>query len=186
VPNNELEHSSATSKSAEGTVHESQTSWFFYPAGEEKDNTKDETRHGRGALRQRATTRKKDGSRRSATHTKWKSGISSSKISKPPAKYKSNKKKQAKPEVKAEDQVKVGEEFDIERIVGKGWGPETHPGKWCYLILWEGGGQSYEPCSAMRNENGRTDGNPRLVAAFEADMISERAGGSRRATQVPS
>jgi hypothetical protein len=52
--------------------------------------------------------------------------------------------------------------------------------------LWEGGGQSYEPCSAMRNENGRTDGNPRLVAAFEADMISERAGGSRRATQVPS
>jgi hypothetical protein len=179
LPDNELRNHSATSKSANGVSHTSRTSTFLDPTGEDKDSIKDEAMDGTRDSRKRATDRRADGSRRSATQATRKSArLVSSKISKTPIKAKSDKKKQAKPEVKAEDQGQEDEEFDIERIVCKAWGPEAHPGEWCYCILWEQGGESYEPCVVMRNSN------VTLVEAFEADMISERVLGPRTATQV--
>jgi hypothetical protein len=184
LPNNELIRHSVTSKSASGVAHGYQTSHSFDPLGEDKDNITATTRDGTGNSRQRATSRRADGSRRSAIHAPRKSERISSRISKTPTKPKSDKKRQTKPEVKAEDQVKADDSGIVQKIIGKCWGPEGYLRKWCYVVVWQSGESTFEPCAAMRDAS--NGGNPTLVAAFEADMISERARGPRRATQAIS
>jgi hypothetical protein len=183
LENNELRHHCTASKSTKGATSESQTSWSFNPIGEYKENIKDEMKDGPGTSSQRSRSRRDNGSRRSATAVRGKGGRSSSRINKTPIKPRPSKKKQAKPEVKAEDQVKDDGLWDIEQIVAKRWGPEEHPDKWCYLVMWEGGAKTYEPCAEIKKKEG---GSPMLVKAFEKDMRLERPLGPRMATEVTS